>query len=129
MQPSWAKKPLINAQYETVSEKKTFKKAYAEHRCIVPCCGWYEWKDEGAARKQKYLFQYKVDYPLFMAGIYYESDIPELVTLTTSANEQCAKYHPRMPLLIESNLIQQWLKAPISLVSPTKEGVLTVSRS
>ncbi len=41
--PSWAKRPLINAQSETVAVKPTFREAFRFHRCVVPCTGWYEW--------------------------------------------------------------------------------------
>ena len=56
IQPSWSKKLIINAQSETVHSKKTFKAAFTQQRCLIPCNGWYEWRDEGGARKQKYYF-------------------------------------------------------------------------
>lgn len=112
IQPAWSKKLLINAQAETVAEKRTFKRAFATHRCVVPCSGWYEWRDEGARRKQKYLFSDVDDQCLFMAGIWYvEEEGNRLVTLTTSANAECAAYHYRMPLLIEQAMIKQWILA------------------
>ena len=41
--PSWAKKPmnLINARYETIDEKPSFKDM---KRCVFIMDGWYEWK-------------------------------------------------------------------------------------
>ena len=41
--PSWAKKPmnLINARYETIDEKPSFKNM---NRCVFIMDGWYEWK-------------------------------------------------------------------------------------
>nr|WP_238398937.1 MULTISPECIES: SOS response-associated peptidase family protein [Shewanella] len=61
---------LINAQAETVREKKTFAKALKEHRVLVPCSGWYEWRAEGD-QKRKYEFYHPDDEPLFMAGVCY----------------------------------------------------------
>ena len=52
IQPAWAKKILINAQGETVAEKRTFAAAFREHRCLIPLDCWYEWRDEGGSRKQ-----------------------------------------------------------------------------
>ena len=128
IQPSWAKRIIINAQAETVAEKKTFKTAIRRHRCIVPCTGWYEWRDEGGPRKQKYHFGHTSDSPLFMAGIYFSADVPEgqqspapinpttinptpinIVTLTTKAQGVAADIHHRMPVFISPDYLNAWL--------------------
>jgi putative SOS response-associated peptidase YedK len=46
--PSWAKdisigSRLINARSETLSEKPSFKRAFARRRCLLPADGYYEW--------------------------------------------------------------------------------------
>lgn len=46
--PSWAKSPegaarMINARSETVAEKPSFKRPFAQRRCIIPADGYYEW--------------------------------------------------------------------------------------
>jgi putative SOS response-associated peptidase YedK len=80
---------LINAQSETVASKKTFASAFAHNRCLVPCSGWFEWRDEGNAKKQKYLFSYEDNEPAYMAGILYLcDDAMQLVTLTTAPKLQ-----------------------------------------
>lgn len=111
IKPSWAKKLLINAQAETVQEKPTSRRAFAERRCIVPCSGWYEWSEQSGSKK-KYLFEHPEGKPLYMAGIYYPADtLPELVTLTTEPSEQCSEYHHRMPLLIGPACVEDWLSS------------------
>ena len=125
IKPQWSNKLIINAQAETVASKKTFKNAFAQHRCLVPCSGWYEWKEEGGAKKQRYNFSHAEDKPLYMAAIYFEAvktetahsetlqsemaELPQLVTLTTEANSQCVNYHQRMPLLISPEHTHSWL--------------------
>jgi len=130
IKPSWSKKFLINAQAETVSEKPTFRKAFAGHRCIVPCSGWYEWSSKDGNKKQKYLFSLENEKPAFMAGIWYPSfddNLPQLVTLTTSPTDTCKQYHHRMPLLIPEQSINDWLTMPLSeipiLLSNTSEFI------
>lgn len=119
IKPNWSKSQLINAQAETVREKKTFANAFAHHRCIVPCSGWYEWRDEGGKRKQKYLFSRADEQPLYMAGILFLNDATsQLVTLTTSPTEQCAAYHSRMPLLIEPTDLDFWLHSEPAMLTP-----------
>ena len=98
--PTWAKRLIINARSETVSKKETFKEAFATNRCLVPCTGWYEWRDEEGAGKTKYLLTHSSgDIPFFMAGITISDDgiNQQLVTLTTRPNKKCVdssrRYH------------------------------------
>ncbi|WP_411360979.1 SOS response-associated peptidase [Pseudidiomarina salilacus] len=108
IQPKWAKHILINAKIETAAQKATFKRAYAESRCLIPVSGWYEWRLENE-RKQKYLFSARNQQPLLMAGIVFKGEQgPELVTFTTAPTPTCAAYHDRMPLIIPSQHIDYW---------------------
>lgn len=119
IKPSWAKKLIINAQAETVAEKPTFKNAFSSQRCIVPCTGWYEWRDEGGARKQQYAFSHADGIPFLMAGIWFdELSQAELVTLTTKPLERCAEIHHRMPLLIDPEHVELWLNGSAAELRP-----------
>jgi len=111
IQPSWAKRLLINAQSETVATKPTFAQAFAANRCLIPCSGWYEWRKEGR-NKQKYYFSHALEQPLYMAGISYYgvNSQPQVVTLTTKPNALCEQYHHRMPVLILPGDINTWLQ-------------------
>lgn len=116
IQPSWAKRIIINAQAETVSVKPTFAQAFEYNRVLVPCSGWYEWREENG-HKQKYLFSQGENEVLFMAGIALEGG-SKLVTLTTKPNEQCGEYHHRMPLLIEPDCLLTWVSGKLEDVFP-----------
>lgn len=46
--PRWAKDPaignkLINARSESVTEKPSFRDAFARRRCLIPTDGFFEW--------------------------------------------------------------------------------------
>ena len=119
IKPAWSKKLLINAKAETAAEKTTFKAAFHSQRCVVPCTGWYEWRDEGGPRKQKYSFTHADKIPFLMGGIYFNNhDSTELVTLTTQPNQKCAGIHHRMPVLIHANELQRWLQGSVEDVMP-----------
>jgi len=133
IKPSWSKKPLINAQSETVLFKKTFKESFQLRRCLVPCSGWYEWRDEGGRRKQQYAFTQSQGLPLLMAGIWYENDgRSELVTLTTTSIGQCAEIHKRMPVLILQEEASYWFQSKAEdlepLMSSMDENLIQISR-
>ncbi len=107
IKPGWAKRIIINAQAETVMVKHTFSQAFEQSRVIVPCTGWYEWREE-QGKKVKYLFSQEEGKVLYMAGIALNQD-SKLVTLTTKANQQCSDYHHRMPLFISEDALLSWV--------------------
>ncbi|XRQ04401.1 SOS response-associated peptidase [Actinomadura welshii] len=46
--PSWAKdlsigSRMINARFETVHEKPSYRRAFARRRCLLPADGYFEW--------------------------------------------------------------------------------------
>lgn len=124
IQPSWSKQLIINAKSETVASKITFQKAFTTQRCLVPCSGWYEWKNEGGPKKQKYLFSPTNEAPFFMAGIWFQqNDTSQLVTLTTRPNERSARIHHRMPVLILPKDIPYWFNSNNEEVTPLFEPI------
>ncbi|MDC5805582.1 SOS response-associated peptidase [Vibrio europaeus] len=111
IKPDWAKRVIINAQAETVSQKPTFASSFQFSRVIVPCSGWYEWREEHG-QKVKYLFEQPNKGALYMAAIALENN-SKVVTLTTKPNPQCAQYHHRMPLLIEDDHALNWVTGTV----------------
>lgn len=110
--PGWDKKGLIiNARSETADEKRMFAASLRTRRCIIPSTGFYEWKKQGqGSEKEKYYFTLPEKKALYMAGLFniYE-DQPRFVILTTAANASMTPIHHRMPLILESNELQDWL--------------------
>lgn len=85
--PSWASGPegaarMINARAETVAEKPSFRRPFAQRRCIIPADGYFEWvtahderqlEVEGKkkrARKQPYFVLPADGAPFAMVSIY-----------------------------------------------------------
>lgn len=132
IQPAWAKKILINAQGETVAEKRTFAAAFREHRCLIPLDCWYEWLDEGGRRKQRYRFQLPDQAPLLMAGILYPGDEPAMVSLTTQPNAESADIHDRMPAMIHPDHAFSWIDGTpaeaLQLIGPMPDGATKVEK-
>jgi len=128
--PSWAKDPsigsrMINARVETVAEKPSFRRAFAQRRCLLPADGYYEWyAAEGngrRGRKQPYYIHPADGSIMAMAGLYEfwrdrarPADDPEawLVTctiITTTAQDELGRIHDRMPMVIERDRWADWL--------------------
>ncbi|MBP2632609.1 MAG: hypothetical protein H6Q70_3237 [Firmicutes bacterium] len=106
--PNFTKKGIIiNARSETAEEKRMFKTSFHERRCVIPSTGFYEWKG-----KEKYHFTLPNLPTLYMAGIYNEfADEKCFVILTTKANQSMENIHDRMPVILEKNMIHDWINA------------------
>lgn len=136
--PAWAKDPsigskMINARVETVTEKPSFRKAFAERRCLLPADGYFEWavQDEakaadtpgkpGKPKKQPYFIQPSDGGVMAMAGLYEfwrdrsradDDPLAWMTTcaiITTSAEDELGAIHDRMPMLIEHDRWAEWL--------------------
>ena len=120
---------LINARIETVAEKPSFRDLVAQHRCVLPMDGYFEWKEElrhDAMKpiKQPYYFsahsqsRYSHQGVLAVAGLWTvwkdpnKSNGPVVhtaVALTTDANAMVSQIHHRMPVLLDPSGVSQWL--------------------
>jgi putative SOS response-associated peptidase YedK len=128
--PSWAKDTaigsrLINARAETVSEKPSFRRAFARRRCLLPADGYYEWQvlsGEGSKKvKQPYFIHRGDGGPLAFAGLYElwrDRQFPDgdpdawlwtATIITTSAPDDLGQIHDRMPMVIPSASWADWL--------------------
>jgi putative SOS response-associated peptidase YedK len=100
------KRLLINARFETFTEKPTFKNC---ERCLIPASGYFEWK-QGSNPKEKYAFS-RADETLYLAGLYREgkdSPVSEFVILTRDATGVAADIHHRMPVIVQKKRIDDW---------------------
>ena len=114
--PFWSKdgKGIINVRAETVAEKPAFKQSLRFRRCLVPACGFFEWKrtEQG---KVPYRIHLK-DSPLFaFAGIYNAwtnpqgEDISTYAIITTQPNALMEEIHNRMPVILREEDEGTWL--------------------
>ena len=107
--PTWAKKPmnLINARYETINEKPSFKNA---RRCAFIMDGWYEWKRYFNWNKREHVkdpYYHHIDNKLFfVAGLYNDSGC---VCVTKNSVKPISDIHHRQPLLLEESQLKQWM--------------------
>jgi putative SOS response-associated peptidase YedK len=117
--PHWVKdmksaQRPINARAENLSEKPSFTGLLANHRCLVPASGFFEWKKEGSKRIPFYF--HLPDSPLFaIAGLYDQWADPEgnllntFTIITTPPNDVVAKIHNRMPAVLLPGNEDRWL--------------------
>lgn len=118
--PFWAKDPrigfkLINARAESISEKPSFKNAFAKRRCLIPANGFFEWKKTD---KIPYRIFLKTEELFAFAGIWEswkdagQQPIHTFSIITTSPNPLMASIHDRMPVILKKQHEADWLHEP-----------------
>ena len=120
--PFWAKDlkvgtKMINARSEGVEAKPAFRDAVSQRRCVVPATGFFEWQGE-PGRRQPFAITLP-DQALFaFAGLWERwkpvngEPVETFTIVTTDANEQVARIHDRMPVILPMDAIDTWLTAP-----------------
>lgn len=100
---------IFNARSETVRERPMFRYDFETHRCLIPACKFYEWKDSGAKKKEKYEF-FAPEEVLYLAGIYHKDPEGDRFTILTREAEGCMiGVHSRMPLILRREDMEEWL--------------------
>lgn len=92
---------LINARAETLAERPTFKGLLADHRCLVPADGFYEWKG-----KQPYYFHLPGRELFVFAGLWRNG---RCVVVTRAADAGMRGIHDRMPAILRIAERNEWL--------------------
>ena len=114
LRPPWSKRPLINAQAETLRQKPTFRDAFQNRRCLVPADGFYEWRKPD---KTPFWFTQPTREPFCFAGFWDHSPPPEsrqaFIIITVPASRVVLPVHHRMPFILAPAQYDDWLTDPI----------------
>ena len=128
----------INARAEGLRTAASYKEPFAKgRRCLVPASGYFEWTGP-KNDPQPHYFTRADGQPLALAGLWDrwrskdKSETKETFTIvTTEPSEFAAQFHNRMPLVLEPDTWDLWIKgepdAAAALMKPANEDVL-VSR-
>jgi putative SOS response-associated peptidase YedK len=124
----------FNARSETVRTSATYKGPFLKQRCIVPATGYIEFSGPKGAKVAHYFT--RIDgQPIALAGLWErwtskdKSERKETFTVvTTDPNGFAAEIHDRMPMVLEMDDVETWLRAEpdeaAKLMKPAKDGVL-----
>lgn len=111
--PYWGK-DAVNADLRNVHRNPTYRKLVDKQRCIIPCNGFYYWKQEG---KRSYPVRVVMkNRGMFgVAGLYEiwrDTRGEPLRTCTlvmTEANPLIGEFESRMPAILSKEDISRWL--------------------
>lgn len=114
--PPWLKgkaNPFINARSETAFEKPSFKNLYKNNRCVAVADGFYEWVKRRSGQKQPVYFYLPDHRPFGFAGFHQtdqETGDETFVIMTAAANDEVKPVHDRMPVILDREGIDRWLR-------------------
>ncbi|QDU39428.1 Putative SOS response-associated peptidase YedK [Maioricimonas rarisocia] len=122
--PSWAKDSkigykMINARGETVASKPSFRAAFKRRRCLIPADGFYEWEKRDEGPKQPWYMTQPDGEPFAFAGLWESWSDPDggviesCTIITTEANDEMARLHDRMPVILPPDDYDVWLDPSI----------------
>ena len=102
-------KLLFNARSETAAEKAIFKDGMTQSRCLIPATCYFEWAHRGND-KIKYAIAPQNSSMIYLAGIHRkEGNRAACTILTRELVESIAFIHNRMPVILPSEAIGDWL--------------------
>ncbi|GAK38315.1 SOS response-associated peptidase [Paenibacillus urinalis] len=111
--PFWGK-DAVNADLMSVSENVTYRKMVEQRRCVIPCNGFYYWRQDG---KRRYAVRVVMpDRSMFgIAGLYEvwkdtrKQPLRTCTMLMSDANMTIREFDHRMPAILTPDQIDAWL--------------------
>ena len=124
----------------TVPARSAFRDAVRDRRTAPVFDGFYEWRRPGTGEKgraQPFYFYPANGQPMTFAGLWdtwYDAEgraLRTCATVTTSANATMTPVHHRMPVVLSSDTLDEWLRPVLlrpnqlhELLQPSPQGVL-----
>jgi putative SOS response-associated peptidase YedK len=122
----------INCRAETAMKRSAFRDAFVRRRCVVPADGFFEWRGSKEARQPVWYHDTHGELMLF-AGLYESWQDPKsqawqrtFTILTTAANDVVRPVHDRMPVILPSDRIDDWLYIPTSNAEHHAQSLTTM---
>lgn len=108
-----SKRLVINARSESAGFTGMFRNCIENKKCLVPCTGYFEWKESGNG-KIKYSIKPEGEDFFYLAGLYDSfrlcgAERKRFVILTRGADTQIIDIHSRMPVIVRKSDINSWL--------------------
>jgi putative SOS response-associated peptidase YedK len=109
-------KLILNARSETAGTKLMFKEDWFRHRCIIPASYYFEWEhirsnDGKIITGDRYIIEPKGETVTWLCGLYHiENNFPTFVILTREPGKEIEFIHDRMPLILPTHLVPEWIR-------------------
>lgn len=105
---------VVNARCEGIDEKPTFRNIIDHERCIAISSGYYEWRESKSktGKKEAFAFRPRDHKVCFMAALRHPGS-GSVVLMTREACASISHIHTRMPVLLRTDSIKDWLNPAV----------------
>ena len=103
----------VSAKGQPIWDSKVWGESIRTCRCVIPVNAFYEW-DENQPRGKRDRYRIEGTQSAMLLGGIYEinSDGEMFMSIcTTDPNKKMAKIHHRMPVIVDSKDIEEWLQS------------------
>lgn len=127
---------LIFAPVDQILNKASLRKNLKTQRCVIIADGFYAWKSISKKEKIPYRFHLADKSPFGIAGLWDEFEdengesVHTFMMITTKANSDVEDITDRMPAILDSDLMIDWLnesnteESVINFITPYREKPL-----
>jgi putative SOS response-associated peptidase YedK len=112
---------LINVDFSKVKKSNIISNQFKLDRCLIPCDGFYFWKNFSKKEKTPYYFKYTKDKLIYCVGIretfqdFSGNNFKYFYFLTNQSTEKWKKFTPRIPILFDIRYLDLWFSKTTSI--------------
>jgi putative SOS response-associated peptidase YedK len=134
--PSWHKGEIsdwkattFNARLEDAQTKPTFRSAWKNGRCFLPISGYFEWSTQDGIKNPHYFQPAGNEEHLICAALASRwNDVLTVTMMTRAANESVIDLHHRMPVILNTEEQEHWIKGTRDFTSLGQDSRLKYHR-
>jgi putative SOS response-associated peptidase YedK len=112
---------LINVDFSKVKKSNIISNQFKLDRCLIPCDGFYFWKNFSKKEKTPYYFKYTKDKLIYCVGIretfqdFSGNNFKYFYFLTNQSTQKWKKFTPRIPILFDIRYLDLWFSKTTSI--------------
>ena len=112
---------LINVDFNKAEKSNIISTQFKLDRCLIPCDGFYFWKNFSKKEKTPYYFKYNKEKLIYCVGIretfqdFSGNSFKYFYFLTDQSTEKWKKFTPKIPILFDIRYLDIWFSKTISI--------------
>jgi len=112
---------LINVDFSKLKKSNIISNQFKLDRCLIPCDGFYFWKNFSKRDKTPYYFKYHKDKLIYCVGIretfqdFSGNSFKYFYFLTNQSTEKWKKFTTKIPLIFDIRYLDLWFSKTTSI--------------
>tara|TARA_S200000501_G_scaffold78770_1_gene70564 strand:+ start:854 stop:1543 length:690 start_codon:yes stop_codon:yes gene_type:complete len=112
---------LINVDFNKAEKSNIISTQFKLDRCLIPCDGFYFWKNFSKKEKTPYYFKYNKEKLIYCVGIretfqdFSGNSFKYFYFLTDQSTEKWKKFTPKIPILFDIRYLDIWFSKTTSI--------------